>query len=241
VKKNSSGNWLCTLRLLTVLTLHIPPMKLLYSSMENTVIQHAFLKLDYSKKNRFSIKTPEPQIKQKNPRSSEKKQQWQHWRWLPSTVKCGETPTTVTWSVPLPRCFCYATKTKDLLPCYCYATKSNYSVILFSCIVPRTSACLLRADNYLAFVDCFRRGVGSSRLQFCSAVTVLLRPCMLFHLVYRYVAWSFTADSTSEFNNAFFRSHQLIELILAIMEKVLKLQRLDAEPGLKTAADECIG
>ena len=25
------------------------------------------------------MKTPEPQIKQKNPRSSEKKQQWQHW------------------------------------------------------------------------------------------------------------------------------------------------------------------
>jgi len=26
----------------------------------------------------LSIKTPEPQIQQKNPRSSEKKQQWQH-------------------------------------------------------------------------------------------------------------------------------------------------------------------
>jgi len=32
---------------------------------------------------------------------------------------------------------------------------------------------LLRADNYLAFVECLRRGgVGSLRLQFCSAVTV---------------------------------------------------------------------
>jgi len=31
-----------------------------------------------SKKPRFSIKPPEPQIKQKKPRSSEKKQQWQH-------------------------------------------------------------------------------------------------------------------------------------------------------------------
>jgi len=40
--------------------------------MENTVIQHTFLKFDQSKKNRFSIKTPEPHIKQKNSRSSEK-------------------------------------------------------------------------------------------------------------------------------------------------------------------------
>jgi len=46
--------------------------------MENAVIQHTFLKFDQSKKNRFSIKTSEPQIKQKNPRSSEKKQLWQH-------------------------------------------------------------------------------------------------------------------------------------------------------------------
>jgi len=37
--------------------------------MENTVIQHIFLKFDQSKKNRFSIKK---QIKQKNSRSSEK-------------------------------------------------------------------------------------------------------------------------------------------------------------------------
>jgi len=45
--------------------------------MENTIIQHKFLKLDQSKKKRFSIKTPEPQMKQKkqkNPRPSEKKQ-----------------------------------------------------------------------------------------------------------------------------------------------------------------------
>jgi len=41
-------------------------------------MQHTCLKCDQSKKNRFSIKTSEPQIKQKNLRSSEKKQQWQH-------------------------------------------------------------------------------------------------------------------------------------------------------------------
>jgi len=40
--------------------------------MENTVIQHTLLKLDQSKKNRFLIKNPEPQIKQKNPRSRQK-------------------------------------------------------------------------------------------------------------------------------------------------------------------------
>jgi len=33
-----------------------------------------------SKKPRFSRKTPESQKKQKNPRSREKKQQWQHWK-----------------------------------------------------------------------------------------------------------------------------------------------------------------
>jgi len=41
--------------------------------MENTVIQHTFLKFEPSKKNRFSIKKTESQIKQKNPRSSGKK------------------------------------------------------------------------------------------------------------------------------------------------------------------------
>jgi len=41
--------------------------------MENTVIQHIFLKFDQNQTNpRFSIKTPEPQMKQENPRSSEK-------------------------------------------------------------------------------------------------------------------------------------------------------------------------
>jgi len=40
--------------------------------MENIVKQHIFQKFDQIKKSRFSIKTPEPQIKQKNPRSSEK-------------------------------------------------------------------------------------------------------------------------------------------------------------------------
>jgi len=83
-----------------------------------------------------------------------------------------------------------------------------FGVILFPSVVPRTSAFLLRVDNYLAFVNCLRRGVGSLRLQFCSAVTVLLRPCMLFHLVY--VAWSFAAGSTNKFNKAFIRSHQAL-------------------------------
>jgi len=47
------------------------PVKLLYSSVENTVIPHTFLKYDQSKKKTdFQEK---PQIKQKNPRSSEKK------------------------------------------------------------------------------------------------------------------------------------------------------------------------
>jgi len=49
--------------------------------MENTVIQHTFLKFDQSQKNRFSRKTPEPQIKEKNPRSSEKNSSG-------STAKC---------------------------------------------------------------------------------------------------------------------------------------------------------
>jgi len=42
--------------------------------MENTVIQHTFPKFEWSQKHpRFSIKTPVSQIKQKNPRSREKK------------------------------------------------------------------------------------------------------------------------------------------------------------------------
>jgi len=41
---------------------------LFFNRMENTVIQLTFLKFDQSQK------TLEPQIKQKNPRSSEKKQ-----------------------------------------------------------------------------------------------------------------------------------------------------------------------
>jgi len=41
--------------------------------MENTVIQHTFVKFDQSETiPRFSIKTPETQMKQENPRSSEK-------------------------------------------------------------------------------------------------------------------------------------------------------------------------
>jgi len=41
--------------------------------MENTVIQHTFLKFDQSQTNpTFSIKIPEPQMKQEKPRTSEK-------------------------------------------------------------------------------------------------------------------------------------------------------------------------
>jgi len=40
--------------------------------MENTVLQHTFLKFDQSEKPRFSVKTPQLQIKQKKNRSSEK-------------------------------------------------------------------------------------------------------------------------------------------------------------------------
>jgi len=51
--------------------------------MENTVIQHTFLKFDQNQTNpRFSTKTPEPQMKQENPRSSEKSPAVQHWLWL---------------------------------------------------------------------------------------------------------------------------------------------------------------
>jgi len=39
-----------------------------------------------------------------------------------------------------------------------------------------------------------------------------------------------------KFNKAFIKSHNFIKLILTVMEKVLKPHRLDAEPGLKTAA-----
>ena len=43
--------------------------------MENAVIQPTFLKFDRSQTNpRFSIKAAEPQLKQENPRSSEKSQ-----------------------------------------------------------------------------------------------------------------------------------------------------------------------
>jgi len=111
-----------------------------------------------------------------------------------------------------------------------------FGIILFSCIVTRTSAFLLRGVNCLLFVDCLRRGVGSLCFQPCSEVAVWLTSLMLFHSLY--VASSFAADLTNKFNKAFIRSHHFIKLILAVMEKVLKPQLLDAEPGLKTAADE---
>ena len=82
-----------------------------------------------------------------------------------------------------------------------------FGVILFSCIILRASALLLHAVNYLAFVDCLRRGVGSLRLQPCSEVAVRLTSLLLFHSLY--VAWSFAADSTNKFNKAFRRSHHV--------------------------------
>ena len=82
-----------------------------------------------------------------------------------------------------------------------------FGVILFSCIVTRASAFLLRAVNCLACVDCLRRVVGSLRLQPCSEVAVRLTSLMLFHSLY--VAWSSAADSTNKFNKAFIRSHHL--------------------------------
>ena len=52
--------------------LHIAHVELLWSWMENSVIQHTFLKFDQSqKKTDFQ---EEPHIKQKKNRSSEKKQ-----------------------------------------------------------------------------------------------------------------------------------------------------------------------
>jgi len=47
------------------MTLHITHVKLLYSWMENTVIQHRFLKFEQSQK---------PQIFKKNPDKTEKPQ-----------------------------------------------------------------------------------------------------------------------------------------------------------------------
>ena len=59
-----------------------------------------------------------------------------------------------------------------------------FGVILFSCIVMRTSAFLLCAINCLACVDCLRHGVGSLCLQPCSEVAVRLTSLMLFHSPY---------------------------------------------------------
>jgi len=41
-----------------LLTLNMAPVKLLYSSMENTVIQHTFLKFEQSKKKLIFNKNP---------------------------------------------------------------------------------------------------------------------------------------------------------------------------------------
>jgi len=96
--------------------------------------------------------------------------------------------------------------------CYCMCRFSCrganvlLGAILFSCSVTRASAFLLWTVNCLACVDCLRHGVGSLRFQLCSEVAVRLTTLMLFHSLY--VAWSFTADSTTKFNKAFIRSHQ---------------------------------
>jgi len=50
-----------------LLTLHITPVTLLYSSMENTVIQHTFLKLDQSKKKQIFNKNPRTPDKTEKP------------------------------------------------------------------------------------------------------------------------------------------------------------------------------
>jgi len=69
--------------------------------MENTVIQHTFF--DQSQKiPRFSIKNAEPQMKQKNPRWSEKKQQWQ--RWLQPLTFCGNWAEKLYSVQPLSSC-----------------------------------------------------------------------------------------------------------------------------------------
>jgi len=93
--------------------------------MENAVIQHTFLKFDQSKKNRFSIKTSEPQIKQKNPRSSEKKQLWQHWSNVLSRACCATSTkhydkTVVLWHNTTIR-HCDRTRT---LTCHIYKASS---------------------------------------------------------------------------------------------------------------------
>jgi len=48
--------------------------------MENTVIKHTFLKFDQSEKKKIFNKNPRTPDKTKKNRSSEKNQQWQHWR-----------------------------------------------------------------------------------------------------------------------------------------------------------------
>ena len=92
-----------------------------------------------------------------------------------------------------------------------------FGIILFSCVT-RASAYLLRAVNCLACVDCLRHGVdclrrgfGSLRLQPCSEVVVRLTLLMLIHSLY--VAWSFAADSTNNFNKAFLRRLSAIYVI----------------------------
>jgi len=62
--------------------------------MKSTVIQHTFLNFDQSKKNRFSTKTAEPQIKQKNPRSSEKNNSGNTDRDVTSSRSCDQGKIT---------------------------------------------------------------------------------------------------------------------------------------------------
>ena len=112
-----------------------------------------------------------------------------------------------------------------------YLAKMNnppvlFGVILFSCIVTRASAFLLRAVNCLVCVDCLRRGVGSLRLQPCSEAAVRSTSLMLFHSLY--AAWSFVANSTNKFNKAFIRSHHRPN---TMAQGPVQLRRLKASPA----------
>jgi len=65
-------------QLYCLLNLYITHVKLLYSWMENTVIQHTFLKFDQSKKTDYQWKSKNPRWNREPPDLVKKKQQWQH-------------------------------------------------------------------------------------------------------------------------------------------------------------------
>ena len=67
--------------------------------MDNAIIQHTFLKFDQNRTNPgFSIKNPEPQMKQENPRSSEK----------------SPAVATLTVTVCAKKCFCTRTSSRKI-------------------------------------------------------------------------------------------------------------------------------